>query len=122
VIHLRGYAQRDPLNEFKNEAFTLFESLLNDLRRAVTRVLMRAQFVVEQPPSVNAGEARGGPPSAARPAPASAQAAPALEQQQGAPAGDPAAWANTPRNAPCPCGSGKRYKNCHGDVTTAARA
>jgi preprotein translocase subunit SecA len=119
VIHLRGYAQRDPLNEFKNEAFTLFESLLNDLRRAVTRVLMRAQFVTEQPPSDNAGDARGGPPPSARPAPAPAQAAPA--QQAGAPAGDPA-WANTPRNAPCPCGSGKRYKNCHGDVTTAARA
>jgi preprotein translocase subunit SecA len=119
VIHLRGYAQRDPLNEFKNEAFTLFESLLNDLRRAVTRVLMRAQFVTEQPPSDNAGEARGGPPPAARPAPAPAQAAPA--QQQGAPGSDPA-WANTPRNAPCPCGSGKRYKNCHGDVTAAARA
>ena len=47
VIHLRGYAQRDPLNEFKNECFTLFETLLNDLRRAVTRVLMRGQFVVE---------------------------------------------------------------------------
>jgi preprotein translocase subunit SecA len=117
VIHLRGYAQRDPLNEFKNEAFTLFESLLNDLRRAVTRVLMRGQFITEQPPSDNAGEARG-PSLASRPAPAMAQAAPT---QQAGQAGDPA-WANTPRNAPCPCGSGKRYKNCHGDVTAAARA
>jgi preprotein translocase subunit SecA len=121
VIHLRGYAQRDPLNEFKNEAFTLFESLLNDLRRAVTRVLMRAQFVVEQPPSDDAGEARGGPPPAARPAPATAQAAPPPQQQEAGAGGDPS-WANTPRNAPCPCGSGKRYKNCHGDVTAAARA
>ena len=86
VIHLRGYAQRDPLNEFKNEAFTLFESLLNDLRRAVTRVLMRAQFVVEQPPSDNAGDARGGPPPATRPAPAPAQAAP-VQQQDTTPAG-----------------------------------
>ena len=50
VIHLRGYAQRDPLNEFKTEAFTLFETLLIDLRRAVTRMLMRGQFVAEQPP------------------------------------------------------------------------
>jgi preprotein translocase subunit SecA len=118
VIHLRGYAQRDPLNEFKNEAFTLFESLLNDLRRAVTRVLMRAQFVTEQPPSDDVGEARGGPAPTARPAPTTAQAA---STQQAGPGGD-LAWASTPRNAPCPCGSGKRYKNCHGDVSAAARA
>jgi preprotein translocase subunit SecA len=122
VIHLRGYAQRDPLNEFKNEAFTLFESLLNDLRRAVTRVLMRAQFVVEQPPSDDAGDAREQGAVQSRPAPASAQAAPRQPSPpQQAPGADPA-WANTPRNAPCPCGSGKRYKNCHGDVTAAARA
>ena len=49
VIHLRGYAQRDPLNEFKNEAFTLFETLLADLRSGVTRVLMRGQFVDRTP-------------------------------------------------------------------------
>jgi len=49
VIDLRGYAQRDPLNEFKNEAFTLFERLLSDLRSDVTRMLMRGQFVAEQP-------------------------------------------------------------------------
>ncbi|HEX5008354.1 MAG TPA: SEC-C metal-binding domain-containing protein, partial [Hyphomonadaceae bacterium] len=124
VIHLRGYAQRDPLNEFKNEAFTLFESLLNDLRRAVTRVLMRAQFVVEQPPGAEGGEAREQGAAQSRPAPAVAQAQAAPRQPsapQQAPGADPA-WASTPRNAPCPCGSGKRYKNCHGDVTAAARA
>jgi preprotein translocase subunit SecA len=116
VIHLRGYAQRDPLNEFKNEAFTLFDSLLSDLRRGVTRTLMRGQFVVEQTPSDNAGDPRAPTP---RP-----MAAPTQAQGQSDPgkqAGDPA-WANTPRNAPCPCGSGKRYKNCHGDVTAVARA
>jgi preprotein translocase subunit SecA len=120
VIHLRGYAQRDPLNEFKNEAFTLFESLLNDLRRAVTRVLMRGQFVVEAPPGDDPGEARQptpGPRTAMAPSPAPAQAA----GQQEKPAPNPA-WASTPRNAPCPCGSGKRYKNCHGDVSRAVRA
>jgi preprotein translocase subunit SecA len=125
VIHLRGYAQRDPLNEFKNECFTLFETLLNDLRRAVTRVLMRGQFVVEQPPGADGGDARAQSAAAQQrmtPAPASAAptaVAPAPIQQQ--PGADPA-WATTPRNAPCPCGSGKRYKNCHGDVTAAARA
>jgi preprotein translocase subunit SecA len=119
VIHLRGYAQRDPLNEFKNECFTLFSTLLNDLRRAVTRVLMRGQFVVEQPPGVDGGDARAQAMAQSRPAPAPAQAAPSQIAQ--APGADPA-WATTPRNAPCPCGSGKRYKNCHGDVSAAARA
>ncbi|MEY2759255.1 MAG: hypothetical protein RIR33_3033 [Pseudomonadota bacterium] len=118
VIHLRGYAQRDPLNEFKNEAFTLFERLLSDLRSDVTRLLMRGQFVMEQPPGADAGNARTAPQIASRPTPAPAQAAP-----QAAPQGQPpASWASTPRNAPCPCGSGKRYKNCHGDVTNVARA
>ena len=118
VIHLRGYAQRDPLNEFKNEAFTLFERLLSDLRSDVTRLLMRGQFVMEQPPGADAGNARTPPQIASRPAPAPAQVAP-----QAVPQGQPpASWASTPRNAPCPCGSGKRYKNCHGDVTNVARA
>jgi preprotein translocase subunit SecA len=128
VIHLRGYAQRDPLNEFKNEAFTLFERLLSDLRSGVTRVLMRGQFVVEQPPGADAGNARQAPPQqlASRPQAAPAQAAPAQTASaqavaQQAPGANPA-WASTPRNAPCPCGSGKRYKNCHGDVSAAARA
>jgi preprotein translocase subunit SecA len=126
VIHLRGYAQRDPLNEFKTEAFTLFETLLNDLRSGVTRMLMRGQFVTEQPPSADAGEDDGSAPQTepvqtpqARPvaAPVASQPEPAE-----ASAGVDPAWASTPRNAPCPCGSGKRYKNCHGDVSTAARA
>jgi preprotein translocase subunit SecA len=117
VIHLRGYAQRDPLNEFKNEAFTLFERLLSDLRSDVTRLLMRGQFVTEAPPGADTGPARTPTQHAARPMPAPAQAAPPLAQ-----AAPPAAWAATPRNAPCPCGSGKRYKNCHGDVSSAARA
>ncbi|RYY95365.1 MAG: preprotein translocase subunit SecA, partial [Alphaproteobacteria bacterium] len=120
VIHLRGYAQRDPLNEFKNEAFTLFERLLSDLRAGVTRVLMRGQFVTEQPPGADAGETPQPQQMASRPQPAPQQAAP--PQQEAAGGAAPAAWASTPRNAPCPCGSGKRYKNCHGDVSTAARA
>jgi preprotein translocase subunit SecA len=127
VIHLRGYAQRDPLNEFKTEAFTLFETLLGDLRRGVTRVLMRGQFVVEQPPSQGSGEGSGGP---GEPPPQISNARPAPAPQAAAPAREPAAasadahpeWSATPRNSPCPCGSGKRYKNCHGDVTAVARA
>jgi preprotein translocase subunit SecA len=123
VIHLRGYGQRDPLNEFKNEAYTLFERLLSDLRSDVTRLLMRGQFVVEQPPGADAGNARPGPvQTASRPTVAPAQAAPPQHQAQQTAASAPGAWANTPRNAPCPCGSGKRYKNCHGDVSSVAQA
>jgi preprotein translocase subunit SecA len=117
VIHLRGYAQRDPLNEFKTEAFTLFEALLADLRRGVTRMLMRGQFVSD-PNAAAAPEEPLAPPPRATPRPESRPEPRAA--QEAAPA-DPA-WAGTPRNAPCPCGSGKRYKNCHGDVTAIARA
>jgi len=119
VIHLRGYAQRDPLNEFKNEAFTLFERLLSDLRADVTRLLMRGQFVTEAPPGADTGPARTPTQHAARPVAAPAQAAPPQQQAQASSA-TPAAWASTPRNAPCPCGSGKRYKTCHGDVSNNA--
>jgi preprotein translocase subunit SecA len=81
---------------------------------------MRGQFVTEQPPGATSGDANQPPPQqmASRPQAAPAQAAPP-QQQASAPL---AAWAATPRNSPCPCGSGKRYKNCHGDVSTAARA
>jgi preprotein translocase subunit SecA len=123
VIHLRGYAQRDPLNEFKNEAFTLFERLLSDLRADVTRMLMRGQFISEQPPGDDPGTGRSSGLPTSRPTPAPAQAAPQQQQQGQQPQGStPEAWASTLRNAPCPCGSGKRYKNCHGDVTATARA
>jgi preprotein translocase subunit SecA len=78
---------------------------------------MRGQFVTEAPPGADTGPARTPTQHAARPMPAPAEAAPPLAQ-----AAPPASWAATPRNAPCPCGSGKRYKNCHGDVSSAARA
>ncbi|MBI1339807.1 preprotein translocase subunit SecA [bacterium] len=132
VIHLRGYAQRDPLNEFKSEAFTLFETLLTDLRRAVTRLLMRIQFAAEQAPPSNTGGGRqlagAGAGAGVGAQPASQAAAQTVASRAGAITGtgpgatpDPS-WASTPRNSPCPCGSGKRYKNCHGDVSAAARA
>ena len=124
VIHLRGYAQRDPLNEFKNEAFTLFDRLLKDLRRGVTRTLMRAQFANDTPSSDEGEEAEARPQPqqiASRPAPMAAPAIARTADPQEAVPADPA-WASTPRNAPCPCGSGKRYKNCHGDVSAVARA
>ena len=126
VIHLRGYAQRDPLNEFKTEAFSLFESLLNELRETVTRVVMSYQnmrlepedFELEVPqntieshidPDTGLNElAPPGTPGAATAH--NRQAASYINPQ------DPSTWGRVARNAACPCGSGRKYKHCHGAV------
>ncbi|MBI1251240.1 MAG: preprotein translocase subunit SecA [Alphaproteobacteria bacterium] len=116
VIHLRGYAQRDPLNEFKTEAFTLFERMLLDLRTSVTRMLMRLQIgapeqdVAPQQPTqlheIHRDPVTGENEMDDAPPPPS----------QGFDRADPRTWGKISRNAPCPCGSGKKYKQCHGDV------
>jgi preprotein translocase subunit SecA len=130
VIHLRGYAQRDPLNEFKSEAFTLFERMLLDLRTSVTRMLLRLQ--------IGAPEGQAEEPFPQQPQPPAhmlefhedpftgenelydpAQAAP---PGRGFDRSDPRTWGKVSRNAPCPCGSGKKYKYCHGDFGQAASA
>jgi preprotein translocase subunit SecA len=128
AIGLRAYAQRDPLNEYKREAFNLFENLLTRLREAVTALLARVEIQTEAHPNPEealrprgprdiqethldplTGENELGPElsAAARPMPRSAAVNP----------GDPATWGSMPRNAPCPCGSGKKYKHCHGKAS-----
>ncbi len=119
VIHLRGYAQRDPLNEFKTEAFTLFERMLLDLRTTVTRMLLRLQigqadevaqrplappktFEIHQNPDTGENE------MVQRDAPALAP--------DGFDRHNPSTWGKVSRNAPCPCGSGKKFKYCHGQA------
>ena len=140
VVGFRGYAQRDPLNEYKSEAFQLFEGLLNKLRLEVTRMLAHVQVMTQEEQqamiaemqaraqaaqSVNlaaadAAEAAFNAP-AREPALAAAGPAPA-PAGLATPAGvavesdDPATWARSGRNDPCPCGSGKKYKHCHGRV------
>jgi preprotein translocase subunit SecA len=131
VIGLRGYAQRDPLNEYKSEAFALFEALLSQLRVDVTRQLgalrpmtpeehaeMQAQIEAQmQARAAAAAEAARRAEAERQPAPAGAMAfagaAPATAEAGANPA-DPASWGKVGRNAPCPCGSGKKYKHCHG--------
>jgi len=112
VIGLRGYGQRDPLNEFKSEAFTLFDTMLNKLRTDVTRVLMNLQVaapVSPPPPPPRMVETHIDPATGENLA--APQAAPPQQVEKGK-AGMPS---RTPsRNAPCPCGSGKKYKRCHG--------
>ncbi|OHC83115.1 MAG: preprotein translocase subunit SecA [Rhodospirillales bacterium RIFCSPLOWO2_12_FULL_67_15] len=107
-IGLRAYGQRDPLNEYKTEAFALFEKMLDRLRERVTSILAHVELRMEDPgalaspaPSRLAVETRTDPAFASDSRPAFA-------------ADDSATWGRVPRNAPCPCGSGRKYKHCHG--------
>jgi preprotein translocase subunit SecA len=151
-VGLRGYAQRDPLNEYKSESFTLFESMLARLRVAVTEQLMhiqlapQAQFDVDMPelpqmqahhfnpltgeddfqleeqqatgtdgpmPGRKAGaQARGGNGGPKRQPARNAKAAATVDPN------DTATWGKVARNAPCPCGSGKKFKHCHGTLVS----
>jgi preprotein translocase subunit SecA len=160
-INLRAYAQRDPLNEYKREAFELFEEMLVNLREQVTSVLSHVELRMAPPPPEMtpfgeisfSGSAEFAETAAAdlrepalaeaafQPAPGSAggeRVAPARsarrsnghagangsgngagrsdERASDRQAGPRAPWAGTGRNAPCPCGSGKKFKHCHGRV------
>jgi preprotein translocase subunit SecA len=131
VIHLRAYAQKTPINEYKQEAFALFERMLSAIREDVTRVLANAQFMPQEAPPLpqmpdfitthldpltgedNSADIDGGnlglittrlPPLQI--------AQPEMVEDLG---DDPAEWGDkVSRNAPCPCGSGRKYKHCHG--------
>ena len=135
-IVLRAYGQRDPLNEYKSEAFNLFETMLGELRQTTTRVLAHIELQGEpdqplfasQPPApmmlreehlepgtgVNemeeelamAGGDNGMPP----PRPARTPQAATIRDPD-----NPLSWGKVPRNATCPCGSGRKYKHCHGN-------
>jgi preprotein translocase subunit SecA len=128
VIGLRSYGQRDPLNEYKTEAFTLFEKLLADLRQNVTRWLMTVEFRFEEPPPLPAAPIGGLVEVHMDPhtgenerelalASAAAMGAVPADQRQALPTSAlPSQWERTSRNAPCPCGSGKKFKHCHGSL------
>ena len=128
VIHLRAYAQKTPLNEYKQEAFALFERLLGQIREDVTRMLSMAQFQMTPPepaynpqgfvtthldPLTGENEAAFGSGLSGMPM----QAAVPSPEQYG-PGFDPQnvdSWARSvSRNQPCPCGTGKKFKHCHG--------
>jgi preprotein translocase subunit SecA len=120
-IGLRAYGQRDPLNEYKSEAFALFNAMLDDLRERVTSTLSRVELSAEPPPMPQALPA-GMVENFAAPAMAGADnfaERDMLRLSMGGPGAavdpnDPTSWGATPRNAACPCGSGKKYKHCHG--------
>ena len=111
VVSFRGYAQRDPLNEYKNEAFQLFESLLGSLRLDVTKYMGQVrplteeeqkaivqQVALQQQPSNQSEQTKEN----------------GLALTRGTEKEMPKNWHNTGRNEKCPCGSGKKFKHCHG--------
>ena len=117
VIGLRGYGQRDPLQEYKSEAFGLYEAMTAHLREAVTAQLMRVEIVPpeEQQPVLPAMEAHKFDPNTGEDEMAFANAS--LVPDAAAADRDPknpASWGKVGRNEDCPCGSGKKYKHCHG--------
>jgi len=139
VVGFRGYAQRDPLNEYKSESFQLFETMLNSLRLDVTQKLSQvrpiskeeqeqlvAQFMAQQQALAAAAASRAAVAPAVAPALALAEAEAGLGAGlplavadpvpliAGFDAADPATWGAPARNAPCPCGSGEKFKFCHG--------
>ena len=124
VVGFRGYAQRDPLNEYKTESFALFENMLNSLRQEITQKLamirpvspeeqqaMVAQMLAQQEQAKVAAVA---PPVVAVAAPAivaTAAARPGFDETK------PETWGNPSRNDSCPCGSGEKFKHCHGKLS-----
>jgi preprotein translocase subunit SecA len=128
VIHLRSYAQKKPIDEYKQEAFMLFERLLVSIREEVTRILMRAQVQLEAPPppvlpdfitqhlDPFSGDDDTADIDAATGAVLSNVPFANIPQQPLPQREGGVAEAPVSRNAPCPCGSGKKYKHCHGQI------
>jgi preprotein translocase subunit SecA len=131
-IGLRAYGQRDPLNEYKSEAFALFNAMLVDLRERVTSLLLRIELRPDAPPPSPEGigfldmrhpdpamaaaelEMANGSGTIYEAVPMAIGTAAPRPIAEGVDPDDPATWHRTPRNAPCPCGSGKKFKVCHG--------
>src|SRR6056297_290192 len=114
VVGFRGYAQRDPLNEYKNEAFQLFGSLLESLREEVTQKLSQIRPMTQEEQETMVRQLLEQQKRLQQPAMADAEAAPAGAARESFDEADPATWGNPGRNDPCPCGSGKKFKHCHG--------
>jgi preprotein translocase subunit SecA len=133
VVHLRAYAQKTPINEYKQEAFNLFQRMLDAIREDVTKTIAHAQFRMQEPPPLPdlpdfitthfdpfTGEDNSNDVDAGTLGLVTTQLPPLSIIQPDAPADlgdDPANWDGVvSRNAPCPCGSGRKYKHCHGAV------
>ena len=124
VVGFRGYGQRDPLQEYKQEAFELFQALLANLRNTVVSQLTRVELVQNAPAMEELPEMEGHHIDASTgeddflegtPIGGSIFAATGADRDPD----DPSSWGEVGRNEPCPCGSGKKYKHCHGAYQTA---
>ncbi len=132
-ISLRAFGQRDPLNEYKTEAFQMFSMLLDMVRENTVRLLSLVEIASDQDIAEELGQRRAlGNLHEGRTDPAARNAAQQAAAQQQAPnvvstpfrnptaeeidADDPSTWGKVARNALCPCGSGKKYKHCHGQL------
>jgi len=134
-ISLRAYGQRDPLNEYKSEAFTLFNAMLDEMKERVTSLLARVELNPNQPadagferpaqpmfeqhpePESLLAHAPEGEVMEMRAGPNPMEVAAQPMRSQAVDPADPATWRSTGRNAPCPCGSGRKYKQCHGRLS-----
>ncbi|MCW1428561.1 preprotein translocase subunit SecA [Novosphingobium sp. JCM 18896] len=128
VVFLRAYAQKTPINEYKQEAFGLFEKMLESIREDVTRILTTSELQFSQPAEMDLPELpdfltghidpfftpEAGSEVSATPVFGGGAAASAIIDAGVRPGEDPYKDQNLNRNAPCPCGSGKKYKHCHG--------
>ncbi len=126
VVFLRAYAQKTPINEYKQEAFGLFEKMLETIREDVTRILSTSELRLPDPAEMQLPELPDfltshidpftGQYDASAPTPGAAAMLGALGSAAALPGGgnDPYAAMGLSRNAPCPCGSGEKYKHCHG--------
>ncbi|MGA7712303.1 MAG: preprotein translocase subunit SecA [Rhizomicrobium sp.] len=124
-VGLRGYGQRDPLNEYKSESFELFENLLSKMRFDVVRQLMHIHIKEEEPeplpvpPRLQMQETKIDPLTGEdemQPGSNNRPGQPILSRPRDLPVdpNNPATWGKVQRNAPCPCGSGRKFKHCHG--------
>jgi preprotein translocase subunit SecA len=117
VVGFRSYAQRDPLNEYKNESFQLFETMLDSLREDVTKQLSRVRPMTDEEQQQMLAEMAARQAAMQQMALGGAPVAPDANSEDAAPGfveADPSTWGNPSRNDKCPCGSGKKFKHCHG--------
>ena len=119
VVGFRGYAQRDPLNEYKTEAFQLFETMLDSLRQDVTQKLsqIRPMTEEEQQSMMQEMEQQRAQMAAAAETQKEGQIVQETSSPEGFDENNPETWGNPGRNQPCPCGSGKKFKHCHGQFS-----
>jgi preprotein translocase subunit SecA len=116
VVGFRGYAQRDPLSEYKTEGFSLFESMLNSLRQDVSQRLAQVRPLSESEQKTMLEQYMAQQRAAAGTPEPVALADNALRAKDGFDAENPASWGDPGRNDPCPCGSGDKFKHCHGKI------